>query len=164
MPRPTETLDIKGVTTYNSMLALDGSKKLFCIGCGGPRDVKLAETVPCFCCGSLGTQKTQPVFDEFDELVPAEVVAAQREKANQERTARLVASNQARAARAAAPVEQPAKPKAATTRRTPEQAITQDYPESDAAKAIKLVQKIQQTKPSAKERKQAAASTLASLF
>src|SRR5947207_8811467 len=87
MPRPTEGFDPKGVSTHDNMRAEDGSKKLYCIGCGGPRDVVFAETNACGCCGSLGTQKYQPEFDEWDNLIPAEVVAACRAAAAQERAA-----------------------------------------------------------------------------
>src|SRR4051812_28889101 len=79
MPRPTETPNIVGVSTYNNMLALDGSKKLFCTGCGGPRDVKFAETNACGCCGSFGTQKVQPLFDEHGERLSDAEVAVIRE-------------------------------------------------------------------------------------
>lgn len=129
MARPTEMpTDLKGVSTYNSMLALDGSLKQFCTGCGGPRDVEYAKTNPCFCCGALGTQKTQPVFDEFGELVPAEVVAQQRAAAQQERTERLVAANKARREQATPVAEQPkAKPVATKAAAIPaEKARTSD--------------------------------------
>lgn len=100
MGRPIDTsVELKGVSSYNNMLALDGTKKLFCVGCGGPRDVVYAETHPCQCCGLTGTQRFQPVFDEFGELVPAEVVEAQREA---DKLVRIERMNAARAAKAAA--------------------------------------------------------------
>jgi hypothetical protein len=136
MPRATEALDIRGVSTYNNMRALDGSKKLFCIGCGGPRDVSFAETNACGCCGSFGTQKVQPLFDEHGERLSDEAVELIR-----------ASERQARAAlKAVEPVEQPVKVQAA----------------SKAKAAPKPA--APQTKPSARERKQAVTSTLASLF
>lgn len=43
--------------------------KLYCVGCGGLRDPKYAEEIACGCCGSKGTRKTQPQFDENGELI-----------------------------------------------------------------------------------------------
>lgn len=98
MARPIEGFDPKGVQEVNPMYDLSGQLKQFCTGCGGPRDVEFAKTNPCFCCGSFGTQKTQPEWDEFGELVPAEVVAARKEVEKQARIARLQAGREAKAA------------------------------------------------------------------
>lgn len=148
MARTIETPDTAGVTTVNPMLALDGSKKQFCVGCGGPRDVKYAETHRCFCCGSYGTQKTQPEFDEHGERIPDEVVAARRQA---EREARAAARAEA------APAEEPAALKVRAPKPAPEAARTSvRQPNAQVLPKPKTV--------TAKERKQAAASTLAALF
>lgn len=145
MPRATEGLDIRGVSTYNNMLALDGSKKLFCIGCGGPRDVKFAEIRACGCCGSFGTQKVQPLFDEHGERLSDEAVVAIRET---ERLARA-------AQKAAEPTVEPAPAKPIGKVREAVKPTTKPAPKPVAA----------QVKPiTAKERRQATASALASLF
>jgi hypothetical protein len=67
--RQPEPPNIVGVSTHDNMLDLDGKRKRFCVGCGGPRSVEYAETAPCSCCGSLGTQKNQPLFDEHGERI-----------------------------------------------------------------------------------------------
>src|SRR5438105_1543398 len=85
------------------MRALDGSKKLYCTGCGGPRDVAYAETNACGCCGCCGTQKVQPLFDEHGERLSDEAVAVIRENERQARAA----------LKAVEPVEQPVKVQAA---------------------------------------------------
>lgn len=147
MPRATTELDIKGVTTYNNMLALDGTRKLFCIGCGGPRDVAYAETNACGCCGSLGTQKVQPLFDEHGERLSDEAVTVIREA---ERLARAAAKAEA------APVEEPAKPKVAAAKVAAPKPAMQKAAPKPAAPVVKPI--------TAKARKQAAAGTLASMF
>jgi hypothetical protein len=108
---------------------------------GSPRDAAFAEVVACGCCGSFGTQKVQPEFDEHGERLPDDVVAAKHAVAAQERAA----------ARAAALVEQPAQPK-----------LVKEAARTSARQPSAQV--LPQVKPSVRERKQAAASTLASLF
>lgn len=73
--------------TYDNMVAVDGSRKEYCPGCGGPRDVEYAKTHPCVCCGSYGTQKTQPLFDDLGDVIPAEEVERMRAQLRAERAA-----------------------------------------------------------------------------
>lgn len=61
--------------TYDNTRAIDGSRKRYCQGCGGLRDVTYAETHPCVACGSLGTVKKMPQFDQYGELIKTEEAA-----------------------------------------------------------------------------------------
>lgn len=80
--RPQDAL----TESYDNMMSVDGKrKKLWCPDCGGPRDPELAERIPCFCCGSLGTQKRQPQFDELgDPLTEVQVRERRQSKTKQE--------------------------------------------------------------------------------
>ncbi len=77
MPRQIRTDDDPAtrMITANDVdnkVALDGSRKRYCVGCAGLRDVPYAETHACGCCGRFGTQKTMPEFDEDgDPIAPA---------------------------------------------------------------------------------------------
>lgn len=97
-------------------------RKEFCPECGLPRDPVLAKTLPCGACGTYGTQKRSPQFDDMGERVPDAVV----EQRTAERIARL---QQGRLAK-----------------RTAQQALVEDHPTSDAAKAVKLVQRMVRAK------------------
>ena len=153
MPRPTTEFDPKGVSAPNTMYDLEGALKKFCVGCGGPRSVEYAKSHACICCGSYGTQDSQPEFDQYDELVPAEVVAARKEAEKQARIERL------KAAKAAAiPVAQSAPKPTLPVAKSPREVAR-------TSASTPNVQALPKPKTAtAKERKQAAASTLAALF
>jgi len=134
--------------TYDSMLCVDAvgaptsRRKQYCPNCGLPRDPELALKTPCGACSTpespvYGTQKKPPLFDSDGERIPDDVVAAR----DAERV-RLMQAGRA-AARAAKQVQTAPQP-------TPQQVLVEDYPTSDhaltrereAAKAVKLVQRV----------------------
>ncbi len=104
------------LTGYDNLLCVSDNgaptsvRKQFCVACGLPRDAELASRLPCGACGTTGTQKRPPGFDEFGDRVPDEVIAAR--KAEQLR-AMQAGRAAARAAQVAAQPKQPAPVKAA---------------------------------------------------
>lgn len=72
MPRQ-KVAENKPVETADPMIDHLGKRKGYCVGCGGPRCVVYAETVTCFCCGSIGTQKKQVQFDQYGDPVAKEI-------------------------------------------------------------------------------------------
>ncbi len=128
--------------SYNHMECVDatgkpiGKMKMFCPGCGLPRDPELTARAGCSACGTpAGTEllKRPPIFDDDGERLEGEAATAYR-KAQREAAARRTPRGEEEA-----PAERA--PDAAD-------AIAENFPTSDAAKAIKLSRQ-QPIKPAA---------------
>jgi hypothetical protein len=155
--KPAKDGGVVEVTTHNSMMTVDGKRrKRWCIGCGGPRDPEFAERIACFCCGSLGTRKTQPLFDENGDAIegPAEVEPV--EKPKRERKPRKVAAPDSAGA-----TENDAAKAVKLSRQKP--VITEARPTERPTRIRSRGPSIQ-VLPKPKETTQTAAGSLAALF